>query len=362
MKGSELWVLDGKWFKFPYWVNWQDDIAILYSPAAVLLGVQHQAVSDFLKLRGRMVDGKWCLPRHEFANVFEKGEVNRNPDEYVVWTPHKKAQPKTEPIDLNYRISPEADAFIRELHENTGLVPLHVLQQVYFCISRQAREWLINKEKPVDLGFAVLHSSPYRANWRSIITSQFPWLGAAIQNKSKAHVERFLYESGFADALLDPLLLAYDKNPKRGDVIYRGIDVELKKIWYKDIHRHEREKLKLGRTAYLKNVTNTLKRRIQISLRLYTQWLAQIRRSSAKLVEGQYPGSTWLMPFIPKGSVRAKPFPCPDLPAVVDNNLSIKESSIKEPVEKPDAGVSPMPFIQPIRQDVRHGGGDAGRE
>ncbi len=360
MKGSELWVLNGRWFKFPFWVNWSGEIAILESAATVQMGIQHEAISEFLKIRGRMVNGKWCLPRHEFADVFEKGETHRNPDEYVTWTPSKKSQPKTEPIDLNFKISPEADAFIRELHQQTGIVPFHVLQQVFYYISRQSREWLVNKEKSVDLGFAVLHPSPYRANWKSILTSQFSWLGGIIAHKTGAQKERFFYESGFAEAMMSPLLLAYDKRKLRGDVIYWGIDVELKPVWYKDVHAHERAKLKAGRAAYFKNVNQTLKRRLQLSLRLYTQWLSQIRIPSAKLVEGQHPGSTWLMPYIPKGRVLAKPYPNPDIPVVVDGSISITESGIKPPMEKPDEGVPPVPFIQPIRQNVRDAGGDVG--
>lgn len=181
-----------------------------------------------------------------------------------------------------------------------------------------------------------------------------------MQYLGRTKKQRFIYDSGIGDAMLEPDMLAYMPGL---DIVYTGIEIEYKRIWFTNVKKHELEKLrKKGRSGYAKSILNSCRKALVSShCDLFSQWLSQTRRPAAKLVDGNVPSSVALVPFVPKGCVRPQPpKSCPTFVCQPDN-LTERAAKQRGLVDEPSEEVLQVPPVQPTPTDVRDSERDAGR-
>src|ERR1700745_1698384 len=108
-----------------------------------------------------------------------------------------KSKPNIKVLDSMERRTAEYRAFLKHVADTTGVASYEQLALVWPAIQQGALEWLVVRKKSVDLGFAILHPCPLRANWKSILLAKFPTLGPTLVGKSQADKEKLLELSGF---------------------------------------------------------------------------------------------------------------------------------------------------------------------
>lgn len=354
----ELWQISGGWWRLPFWVEKDNDSAAMV-PAVPMLGRWVEVVDGFLESRGVKEKGRWLISVHELSNIGSPS--NKEPEALVVWNPEDERRKQAKVPTFEVRISEAADAFLTDFVQKSGMIQPQELRLLWRALEKHALDWMINRERPLDLGFVVLHPIPYRANWKQIVLGWFPKFGLGWRRLSKAKRRLFLYESGIAESLLNPDLFSFNQ---KEDLIYWHIDVQYKKPWWKNVLAHERKKRRLkGPSGYAKNVFDSCKRLLDRNLALFTDFHSQMARPSAKCFDGGVAGVIRLAPFIPKKGIRPT--------AAEDGHGPVVLATEPEPVTIPtpspgvmageNEGVHEVPDIQSPPEDVRHGGPSDGR-
>lgn len=349
---KELWIIKGRspvLWTMPFSVTWEGQWAEL-DYAVPMLKRQREAVSERISLFAKRdpVKGVWMMKRADLetcGNITPGGD----PELYYSWALPRKEQEVKNPDDesLNEFLD---TLFMAGVGKSRAELEYYWNQ---FC--RHILDTLLNKQKPVDLYFMKLHPTPYRENWKHVLTSRYPklWRVAGPQAAQKRTLT--LLNSGFMDELLSLDLLAY--NPKE-QYCYRRVEVEYGTYWWKNVRTIEKARMaKLGVWQYARNVTDCLKRGLESTVRIYGAYLAQIARPSVAAVEGESFGDYRFVPNIPDGRVQAiaprvvptgsvVPVKIPDFtPPRDDQTVSVE-----------NVPVSPLPLVQPPAKELWNGG------
>lgn len=129
-------------------------------------------------------------------------------------------------------------------------------------------DWLINREKPVDLYFARIHPMPFRTNW-------------------KIKARQWIKKYGMTGLVDDGKLFALD-----GDVCLRYLEIELLKPWRRSTLKVEQQRLKvLGRLGYAKAILESGRRQADAATRILRDWKADAKTQSVVFFEGGGAGS-----------------------------------------------------------------------
>lgn len=314
--------------------------------AVPLLTIQTDAVNSILGLHGERVGRDWWITEPSLRRIGEQ-TAGGDPQVYFVWGARRPTDRKPT-LELA-----ERNEFIEELYKNgVGKSP-EELNYYWreFCL--HAANWLINKEKPVDMIFIRLLNCPYRANWKSILTQRFRRLGQVLSHRGGTARDYALEQSGFLEELLCPDLLAM--NQKHG-TCYRHVEVHHCKKWWKLARVAERDRMQqLGNERYAEYFMDSVRRFFKPAMALYTSWLAQIADPCAADCESGHAGRFRFVPnFLRRLHPEGKDFA--GLPPVVANKLPrIKPASgLQEDLLAEDGDLSALRDIQPPAKDVRN--------
>lgn len=251
---------------------------------------------------------------------------------------------------LSEERSKEYDAFLKYVAQSTGAINYSQLSILYPAICQAAMEWLLVQKKSVDFGFALLHPRPHRANWQQIMVALFPKLGPTLLGKPRLEKEALLTASGFNTKLLSGETLAVAAER----YIAWGIEVEPKRSWWKAMFRFEASKLSaLGSTNYAAFTARQITNLRPKLTRVYLSFLKQIAYPCAKISKSRLCGRGFIVPYTPKGRVRA--VAASDIPVVAVVPRAPEElptPSLKEVVLE-NAGLPPVRSFQPENVDLR---------
>jgi hypothetical protein len=132
----------------------------------------------------------------------------------------------------------------------------------HFC--NAALDWLINKERPVDLYFLKLHQSPYRQDWKDIVSRSVPHKG------NHPHILRDHTEFLKRATQLDLAAM-------RGRACLRNVEVEHLPLWWSMLSKAEKYRLrKLGPHRYAKAFLDSVLRRLAATTRIYAEYARQV--------------------------------------------------------------------------------------
>ncbi|HEU4344378.1 MAG TPA: hypothetical protein VFU31_22690 [Candidatus Binatia bacterium] len=280
MKFEELWILRGNepvLWTVPFFLCWEkpDIEATLYCSLDMPTFMRDAADSVLLNC-ARPYNGMWRILKEDLERVAYRVDPPVNAHLYLSWERRKEYQkPEHHPemvIDLNDFI----DAlYQRGVGKSRDEVAYWWRQ---FC--NHMLDWLIMKEKPVDLGFLKLHPTHYRPNWKPLLLSRFPKLGIALHKLTGIDMKYILQTSGLLEALTGMDILAMHRERH---YLYRNVEIELGKTWYRaarDVELARRRRL--GPILYAQHSMDSIRRGLPAMLRIYRQWLARIARPSVK--------------------------------------------------------------------------------
>lgn len=273
---DEIWVVKGRkpvLWTVPFYATWINDNEAHVLYAVPLMGKHALWVSKFMDIAATRHEGQWLISRGQLQVIAER--VSGDPENYFSWERERVEKPK----QVTFR-RPDLDEFLDSFYQSgigksRGEVAFWWLS---FC--KHAQDWLINKEKPVNMYFVRLHNSPYRINWRHALLSRFPKLGRVACHLTRDRRDALLAQVGLDEVLMSPDLLAFKQNDR---TCYRHVEVEHTRIWWKNVNLVEKERLRmLGPYAYCKRFTDRIRSRFRITLKLYFEWLCLISRRTAR--------------------------------------------------------------------------------
>ncbi len=327
-------------------VVWEDDMALV-APAVVLRNCESVAVCRVLGLHGKYYSQEkaWRVSRDNWRRIAQTTRGG-DPETYISWG--KPRPPEHKPMEGRL----DRNEFVEWLH-NAG-VGKSVEEVSYFYkeICHGIADYLINKEKPVDMYFIKLHNCPFRANWKYLLLQRYRKLGIALHRKSGVEFDWVLHKSGFMEEFLSLDLIAFCKQQQ---TCFRTVEVEHLKPWWKIVRKAEgaRKTLK-GPYQYAQYFSDSIKRFIPSAVRLYMSFLAQVAKPCVAPVEGGHDGrfrylqakQGRLLPSLKKYCA---------LPAVISKRLPAYQGAddIDSDVFAANGGVPEVLPVQPTAQDVR---------
>ncbi len=140
------------------------------------------------------------------------------------------------------------------------------VQQWWYHFCNAALDWLINKERPVDFYFLKLHQSPYRQDWKDIVSRSVP-------HKNEGHKLKVLV--GHEELL--KRLTQLDLLAMQGSCCLRNVEIQHCPLWWSTSLRGERKRLKkLGPERYAKVFLESVERRLAATLHIYAEYVKQV--------------------------------------------------------------------------------------
>lgn len=354
MIAEELWIVRGRQpvlWTIPCYVTWETkEWGMLYFGLA-LYSVQRKAIEALLDVSSAGRDrGMWRISR----TVLEKiGELTTggNPEHWFSWeSPRREAASNPDPQSRSDR-----DEFLDALYQYGIGNSRSELEFYWHQFCNHALDWLINKEKPVDMYFLALHNCPYRQNWRQVVLGRFPKLGRLLCHKRGVDRDIVINQTGLDDALVNLDLLALQK--KTG-LAYRHIEVEHKRRWWKTSLRVEQARMaRLGSPGYAAYLLRSVKTRMAATLRIYVEYLEGVARPSAADVDCGYRGEFRLVPNVPTPrDLGIRPHQSVLVPTVVPNSAPEYGTPSQPESLYPSNGKLPkVPTIQQAKKNVWNG-------
>lgn len=205
---------DASW-SLPLHVEWRwhkeaDVHYALVMPAVCFYPNQHLLIKAMLgphDIQGR--DDQWLIPRKVAESLLHKAP-GVTISYYYKWPdPNFPVLPMTKPMSLspkgaemrNTRGSQDTEAFISHLCQKNGL-PNSVVRLVLRAISDDAALWMLEQRRALDLGFCRLIATPFRPNWKEIVSFKFrKWKLLGMFNASQKEKYTGLEEAGLPAAL-----------------------------------------------------------------------------------------------------------------------------------------------------------------
>ena len=344
---NELWQINGRdpvLFRIPFVAIWQDDDTAKLMEAVPLRTFEREAVARVLNLHGQFKDQAWQVSRFNLEQIGKK-TPGGDAAAYFSWGTPRPPEPR--PVEG----SPERNEFISSLFQSGVGRSEEELLYYWKEFCQHAAEWLINKEKPVDMYFVKLHNSPFRINWKTILCQRYLRMGQMLNRKSQIEQDYIITRSGFREELLSLDLLAYCDQRQ---TCYRHVEVEHTKQWWKIVRKAEDQRLELkGPYKYADYFADSIKRFIPTALRLYKQFLAQMAKACATTADGGHDGRVRLVPYRMEGRMCVTRLEHPSLPPVLSNKLHWKTDRGEIALLETHGGLSPLPAVQPSEEDLR---------
>lgn len=249
--------------------------------------------------------------------------------------------------------STEYREFLKYVAQKTGHCTFEQLAILYPAICQAAMEWVLVERKSVDLGFAILHPRPHRANWQSILLAKFPRLGPSILGKSRVIKEAILTSCGFFNQMFDTKLLALAKQR----YVVWGLEIELKRSWWRAMFRREGYlHSKLGSVEYCSYIARCIDKLKPKILSVYFSHLRQINYPAGRLFKSRSYRRPFIAPYVPEGKVKAIKDDGYEVSVVVPRQPEEIIPKESPNLESPNETLLGLPNLRPEATDMRIGG------
>jgi hypothetical protein len=354
---EETWVVRGSrpvMWTVPFYVAWTQQGEARLIPAIHILAKHLMIINEYMATLGRQEGNEFVLDRRTLEMVAE--HVNGDPEHFFSWeSPRLAQQPQFAP---EKRI--DRDEFLDALYQKGVGISRDEIEFYWNMFCKHAQDWLINKERPVDLYFLKLHNCPLRANWRYALITRFPRIGRVLSHLTGERQEYFTDQCGLSDFMVSLDLLAV--NPKER-TCYRYVEVEHSKTWWKNVEHVERQRKRLlGEVGYCRYFLESVRRFYKVALRLYVGWLASIARPSGTVRSSTLEGEPIIYPHQQAWYERPSGREARHVPLVVHNQMpDWTPPSLPKDLFEEEGDLSGVPTIRPNGHDMRDRGGHAAK-
>lgn len=347
----DIWVLSATGWSLPLSVEWPDGqtevCALRIGGGIRLLDIQRSAAIERLtELGAYFHNGRYMLGRATLERFCTReGQVD--PQTVVEWRPPSRIKYRN--IGRKSAQYRNQDEFFHEFAKAGWTKTSYSAEVLWLAFCKHILHWLVNENKPVNLGFCELIPVPLRANWKALLLSKY----VKGRTKLREVSPRRLTENVAERLLFSPEFTAW-RDDKR---IYWTLEVLPLKGWFRAMIARERERRRrLSRRLdmYCYSVRQAIKRALPNVIKLYATYVSQTRRPSAYLTEKHIPADQ--IPGPPrniKGQfVRVNP------PRVVPHKYDAWAGKAVPPVQlpNPDPAHNDLPGVPDLRSgepDVR---------
>lgn len=224
---------------------------------------------------------------------------------------------------------------------------------IYSCLCDRMLIHLAVHKRSVNMGFAFIHPSPYRANWKDQVFRAMNWVFPMMTGKSTQEKWRIWHEGLGAGTMANPSLMG----GMRGLVFFTP-ELQPTKVWWRTTVGTEKNKRKLlGAAKYRKYVMGLLIRLYERLVLTWFSWRSQISLPGVRVLESRSNGRYQY--FIETRRVRSLRATDADIrfpPARPPKRLDdFGSEDFENSVEKPYEELPKVPVPQPKADDMRDG-------
>lgn len=314
----ELWIAegrDGSW-AFPLYVEWRQDRET-YNQYALIMPAVCPYHSQLLLLQAMFgtqdimgSNDQWLLPASIVGKLLHKAP-GITPTYYYKWpdgnmpalptvTTMKVAMPDTPEI-RNTRGSSDHESFVSYISQKNGL-STSLVKVVLKAICADAPKWMLEKRRPLDLGFCKLIAAPFRPNWKEIVACKFKhWKLREVFNLGKDTRNAKLEEIGMPSALCSVHNIALRKG-QFGAVEY-VIEAVPSKQFDEAVYKMEKKRQACGATSYVASFEKTVE---SLYKHLLSALEIHLRKTSLPFARVSESGGTGLQRFLPASGSAVK--------------------------------------------------------
>jgi len=369
---TELWYAlgeGGNW-SLPVLVHWRHDKANdkhygLVVPAVGLYYSQGLTLQGLLQIHD--IQGKtdcWLVPRKMVESLLHKAP-GITVLAYYKWPEEDEMPPIPLPKALKVGIdgcsvvmadsvSSRNGSFISYLSERSGITT-SIIRTVFTAIAQYGSAWMLEKRKPLDLGFCKLIAAPFRPNWKEIVSYKCKkWKLAGMLQMSQKERFAALEEAGMPEMMCSPHNIAISKGSKHH--IEYTIEAIPSKRFEDEVDRVETFRMASGRISYIEHFETTVKKLYVNLLESLRSYLRKTNAPFAGLCEGGKSGQPCLVPA--KGqSCKVRGVGVRDIPVHIvspNSNFSVfGESGHFIPVQDEVTCMQKVPAIPQTTDDMR---------
>ena len=339
---EQLFVISGSSpviFSIPVWANFEDprsEMAKMFL-AIPVLRPHMEAFKAHVAEHATFSEGMWTINRMTLARIGTQIDLATGPDIERLFTWERmKAHQANQPAREQRK---DMDEFLDTLYQ-TGLpITREWLGILWNQICTHALDWLINKERPLDMYFVKLHNSPFRSDWKELLKKD-------VRGRRKFHA-----------SVLDLNLLVLSPSPeehKRTRWIERWIEAEPTNLWRKNVTFVERQRCKaMRKQQYVNHVRASIWRFKETAIRLFRVWRrTPLRKHPADARCWQESGFRLVRP-LPPPAVRPRPRPPVPPPVVVPApEPKVEKAPEPKPVPEPKPALPKVPTFRPIAENL----------
>lgn len=281
----EVWSLRGAYWSLPLGVEWpegQRDMAAIRIGAGIrLLDIQRQAAeARLLAIGGQFYNNRWFVLRAQLEK-FCKPEGFVDPQTVVEWRPMERVRYRPAPMSgdpqtnaLKFR---GRDEFFHAFCLTGWMSNPYKADLLFTAFCRHMLHWLVNEQRPVDLGFCTLLPVPLRPNWKSLLLDRHR---GRVLPTSKVGLMREIAE----EVLKKPEYTVWYRLRKR---IFWNLECLPERPWYRATMEYERKRKAVHEkefSRYVSAVRDTIRRSLPSLTRLYDNYLTFVKRPGARLM------------------------------------------------------------------------------
>lgn len=300
---------------------------------------------------------RWIIPQDKFPDCIAKC-LGITPEYYFRYD---EKSFKDVPIEVEVsEESPKHDeSFLREVWGRTRIGQFGTFKVVWASLVDGIAHQLLIEQKPVDLGWFVLHALPFRANWKHNLLSKHPKLKVFFNSLSDSQRKVALKIHGVETDIFRTDNMAVATQGSKFTFRW-NVEVECKQEWWKYMDKVELQRLTTATSdSYLHRWATIVKRSQKVIYALLRQFTDQMARPAGQpllLGDGR---RRRLAPYIPPQGGRPRDLDRVDCPLVVDDGSDqVRAPEDKVSARKQVKEMPSLPVLRLTKKDLRNSRGD----
>lgn len=251
-------------------------------------------------------------------------------------------------IDIANTVDEE---FLREIVRRTQILDLPKLKIFWAALIQVSMQWMVNKQRPLHLGFATVFAVPYRTNWKSILLAFFPKSFSACNKsgpKSEEAMERIGITRHFRSRELLELTPEHTVNWK--------LELVPTRMWQQCVEKVERLRIGSGKEAYAKFIARSIVRLQKHIAASYRHFTLRAAAPAGKVQQLAVGNNQALIPNTPRGGIRPRAIAPSSTVICADTSSDSAQPTLVSLIEREIDEVSRLPNLQSQLVELRISG------